>query len=153
MARPRRPEFVGALYHLTAGGDGGEDIYLADGDRQEFLDVLGEVWERFNRTYDRAGHAFQGRCKAILVKKDAQLLEFARYAVLKPVHARMFRTPGEWPWSSSRAMVGQAESAEWREIRQILAAFGETEGLAAEHCSRVSKIVKATRLAKAKCTG
>ena len=28
MARPLRIEFAGALYHLTARGDGREDIYL-----------------------------------------------------------------------------------------------------------------------------
>lgn len=48
MARPLRLEFAGALYHVTARGDGREDIYLAGGDRRLFLDVLGGVWERFN---------------------------------------------------------------------------------------------------------
>lgn len=50
MARPLRLEFAGALYHVTARGDGREDIYLADGDRRLFLDVLGSVWDRFNWT-------------------------------------------------------------------------------------------------------
>ena len=50
MARPLRLEFAGALYHVTARGDGREDIYRADGDRRLFLDVLAEVWERCNWT-------------------------------------------------------------------------------------------------------
>ena len=48
MARPLRLEFGGALYHVTARGDGREDIYLENGDRRLFLDVLGGVCHRFN---------------------------------------------------------------------------------------------------------
>ena len=48
MARPLRIEFAGALYHVTSRGDGRDDIYLNDGDRKEFLDVLGEACEVFN---------------------------------------------------------------------------------------------------------
>lgn len=48
MSRPLRIEFAGALYHLTSRGDGREDIYLNDADRLLFLQVLGEVCERFN---------------------------------------------------------------------------------------------------------
>lgn len=176
MARPLRLEFGGALYHVTARGDGRENIFLADGDRHVFLEGLAEVWERFNwtvhayclmsnhyhllvetpdanlsrgmrqlngvytqrfnRAYDRVGHVFQGRYKAIVVEKDAHLLELARYVVLNPVRARMVLAPGEWPWSSYRAMVGEADSPEWLEIRQILAAFGETERQAAERYAR-----------------
>jgi REP element-mobilizing transposase RayT len=35
---------------VSARGDGRGDIYRADGDWPLFLDVLGEVWERFNWT-------------------------------------------------------------------------------------------------------
>lgn len=48
MARPLRIEFAGALYHVTARGNARGDIYLSDSDRQIFLDVLGQVCERFN---------------------------------------------------------------------------------------------------------
>jgi len=41
MARPLRLEFAGALYHLTSRGDGQEDIYLDDEDREGFLELLG----------------------------------------------------------------------------------------------------------------
>ena len=50
MSRPLRIEFAGALYHVTSRGDGQEDIFLDDGDRELFLDVLAEVSERFNWT-------------------------------------------------------------------------------------------------------
>jgi len=48
MARPLRLEFPGALYHVTSRGDGREDIYVGDADREEWLDVLGEACQRFN---------------------------------------------------------------------------------------------------------
>ncbi|HQY57870.1 MAG: hypothetical protein KA240_02370 [Nitrospira sp.] len=46
-----------------------------------------------NRRHARVGHLFQGRFKAILVEKDAQLLELCRYVVLKPVCAKMVPHP------------------------------------------------------------
>ena len=48
MSRPLRIEFPGAYYHVTSRGDGRENIYLDDIDRQQFLEVLSEVIERFN---------------------------------------------------------------------------------------------------------
>ncbi|WP_022958053.1 transposase [Spongiibacter tropicus] len=48
MARPLRIEFAGALYHLTARGNGRGDIYLDDSDRVLFLEVLAGVCERYN---------------------------------------------------------------------------------------------------------
>jgi putative transposase len=166
MARPLRLEFAGATYHVTARGDGREDIYLSDADRRLFLAVLGRVAERFNwtihayclmsnhyhllvetpegnlskgmrqlngvytqdfnRTHHRVGHVFQGRYKAILVEKEAYLLELVRYVVLNPVRAGMVRTPGEWPWSSYRATVGDECAPDWLEARWVLSVFGET---------------------------
>jgi len=48
MSRPLRIEFPGAFYHVTSRGDGREDIYLNEGDREGFLNVLVHVRERFN---------------------------------------------------------------------------------------------------------
>lgn len=48
MARPLRLELAGGLYHVTARGDGREDIYLSDADREMWLEVFGQVCKRFN---------------------------------------------------------------------------------------------------------
>jgi len=48
MTRPLRIEFAGALYHVTSRGDGQEDIYLDDKDREYFLNVMSGVCHRFN---------------------------------------------------------------------------------------------------------
>ena len=50
MSRPLRLEFHGALYHVTSRGDGREDIFLNDGDRALFQDVLADVTGHFNWT-------------------------------------------------------------------------------------------------------
>ncbi len=41
MARRLRIEYPGAYYHLMNRGNRGEDIFLTDKDRQDFLWVLG----------------------------------------------------------------------------------------------------------------
>jgi putative transposase len=48
MARPLRLEFAGALYHVTSRGDGREDIYLSDEDRQAWVETFAAVCSRFN---------------------------------------------------------------------------------------------------------
>jgi REP element-mobilizing transposase RayT len=48
MTRPIRIELSGGLYHVTSRGDGREDIYLNDADRETWLEVLGEVCTRYN---------------------------------------------------------------------------------------------------------
>lgn len=48
MTRPLRLELAGGLYHVTSRGDGRDDIYLSDADRVGWLEVLGEVCQRFN---------------------------------------------------------------------------------------------------------
>ncbi|NMG15868.1 Transposase, IS200-like [Aromatoleum bremense] len=48
MARPLRLELSGGLYHVTSRGDGRDDIYLSEEDREIWLAVLGQVCKRFN---------------------------------------------------------------------------------------------------------
>lgn len=172
MARPLRIEFAGAVYHVTSRGDGQEDIFLDDGDRTRFLEVLSEVchrfnWavhayclmgnhyhlvvetrdgtlakgmrqlngvytQRFNRAHGRVGHVLQGRYKAILVQKDAYLLELARYVVLNPVRARLVRNAKEWPWSSYRATVGQVSVPPGLATDWLLSAFSRKRSDAIE---------------------
>lgn len=48
MTRPLRPEFPGALYHITSRGDRRAPIYSDHTDRQAWLDILGKVCSRFN---------------------------------------------------------------------------------------------------------
>ncbi len=81
--------------------------------------------QRFNRIHNRVGHVFQGRYKAVLVQKDAYLLELSRYIVLNPVRVRRVRTAWDWPSSNYRAMAGMTEAPNCLETDWILVAFAE----------------------------
>ena len=165
MSRPLRVELAGGLYHVTSRGDRRESIYEDDGDRLEWLVILGTVCERFNwrshayclmdnhyhfvvetvegnlsrgmrhlngvytqyfnRRYNRVGHVFQGRYKAILVEKESYLLELSRYVVLNPVRAGMVDQVEDWPWCSYHLMLGKLEPYPWLEINWILGQFSD----------------------------
>ena len=62
--------------------------------------INGVYTQAFNRRHGKVGHLFQGRFKAILVDRDAYLLEVCRYVELNPVRADMVAEPAAWPWSS-----------------------------------------------------
>jgi putative transposase len=76
-----------------------------------------------------------GICRSAVprqVQKDAYFLEVARYVVLNPVRVRMVRSPGDYPWSSNRAMTGEDAVPDWLDRHAILAAFGQAEAQAIE---------------------
>ena len=116
-------------YHLLVETPEGN---LAKGMRQ--LNGLYTQWS--NRRHHRVGHLFQGRYKAILVDKDAYLLELCRYIVLNPVRARMVKRPRQWPWSSHRAMLGMQDAPKWLSVAALLAQFGRGFTLARQRYER-----------------
>jgi len=46
MTRPLRPDFDGAVYHVTSRGNAGESIFVGDADRLRFLEILSDVVDR-----------------------------------------------------------------------------------------------------------
>jgi putative transposase len=48
MSRPLRLEFAGALYHITARGNARNLIFLQEDDFKLFLQILGDVCQRYN---------------------------------------------------------------------------------------------------------
>lgn len=87
--------------------------------------------QAINRRHRRVGHVFQGRFKAILVEKDAHLLELCRYVVLNPVRARLVSQPRQWRWSSYRATANEADEPTWLSTDWILRQFGSPRATAA----------------------
>ena len=73
-------------YHLLVETVEGN---LSAGMRQ----LNGLYTQRFNRRHGMVGHLFQGRYKAILVQKEAHLLELSRYVVLNPVWTGIVQSP------------------------------------------------------------
>lgn len=64
--------------------------------------------QAFNRRHNRVGHLLQGRYTAILVEKQAHLLELCRYVVLNPLRVKAERRVGNWKWSSYLPTAGLA---------------------------------------------
>ena len=83
-----------------------------------------------NKRYNKTGHLFQGRYKAILIQKDSHLLEVCRYVVLNPVRARMVEKPEDWKWSSYRATAGKEPPHPCLTTDWILGQFSRTRGKA-----------------------
>ena len=77
----------------------------------------------FNRRHERSGHLLEGRFKAILVQKEAHLLEIHRYIVLNPVRAKLARRVEDWPWSNYRATSGFVPAPPWLEVGATLSLF------------------------------
>ena len=90
----------------------------------------GVYTQAFNRRHRRVGHLFQGRFKAIVVEKEAHLLELCRYVVLNPVRAGTVAHPRATAWSSYRATVGEAAVPSWLTVDWVLAQFARTRGAA-----------------------
>ena len=86
----------------------------------------GVYTQSFNRRHRRVGHLFQGRFKAIVVEKEAYLLELCRYVVLNPVRAGVGKAPRVYPWSSYRATAGLAAAPAWLTVDWLLEQFGRT---------------------------
>lgn len=73
-------------------------IETAEGNLSQGMRQLNGVYtQQHNRRHGLSGHVFQGRFKAILVQKEAYLLELARYVVLNPVRAGMVNDVVDWP--------------------------------------------------------
>lgn len=75
--------------------------------------INGVYTQTYNRHHRKVGHLFQGRFKAILVDRDAYLLEVCRYVDLNPVRASMVPHPADWPWSGYRAHAGSQVPPDW----------------------------------------
>ena len=105
-------------YHLLVETVDGN---LSAGMRQ----LNGLYTQRFNRRHGMVGHLFQGRFKAILVQKEAHLLELSRYVVLNPVRANMVSRPDDWNWSSYIAVMDDRPSLPWLDNDWLLGQFGK----------------------------
>ena len=112
-------------YHLIVETPDGN---LSKGMRQ----LNGVYTQYYNRQHNRAGHVFQGRYKAILVDKEAYLLELCRYVVLNPVRAHMIKNMDDWVWSSYLSMTGDNAPPDWLEVDWILSQFSVQRNRAEE---------------------
>lgn len=66
------------------------------------------------------------------MQKENYLLELCRYVVLNPVRAGMVEEPGEWEWSSYRAIAGLIKIPEYFTVDWIYSFFSTIKALAQE---------------------
>jgi hypothetical protein len=83
----------------------------------------GVYTQKYNWRYRKTGHLFQGRYKAIIIKKDSYLLELCRYVVLNPVRAHMVENPEDWRWSSYHDTAGTVQTHPFLSSDWILLQF------------------------------
>jgi len=92
----------------------------------------GRYTQGFNRRHGRVGHVFQGRYKAILVEKEAHLLELCRYIVLNPVRAGMVKEISQWKWSSYQQISAMKKDEQWMATDALLKLFSAQADAALE---------------------
>lgn len=78
-----------------------------------------------NRKYDRIGHLFQGRFRAVVVDSEGYFNELIRYIHLNPVRAGLVDSPEKYKWSSHNA-YRLKERLSWLTITDVLKRFGDS---------------------------
>jgi len=171
MARPPRLQPVGGIFHITARGNRGQEIFTDERDRERFVRLLEEVVARFgwvchayclmsnhfhllietpdanlsrgmhrlnfryaqwfNHQHGFEGHLFQRRFHSVRVESNWHLIELSRYIVLNPVRAGLCADPGDWPWSSYRAVIAAIRPPRFLTVRWLLEQFGSDPSRAA----------------------
>ena len=83
--------------------------------------------QHYNGRYQKAGHLFQGRYKAILCDRDAYLRELVRYIHLNPARTETPANPWRYRWSSHAAYMGKPSPVRV-ETSLVLRQFGSRPG-------------------------
>ena len=100
-------------------------VETIDGNLSGGMRQLNGVYTQWhNRTHNRGVHVFQGQFKAIIVQREACLLELARYVVPNPVHAGICDLPEDWPWSSYRSKLSRVTPPLWLHMQWLMSQFG-----------------------------
>lgn len=118
-------------YHLT--------LETPEGDLSRIMHFINSSYSVYlNKKYERCGHLFQGRFKAILIQTDAYMRVLATYIHGNPVRKRMVDRPYEYSWSSCLDYYGMRNPPSWLDRSVVFGAYGcSLEALKREHDSYV----------------
>lgn len=121
-------------------------LYTRQGNLSRLMRHLNGVYtQHHNRRHGGSGPLFQGRFKAVLVDRDAHLLDVCRYVELGPVRLGLVAGVETWPWSSYHAHVGLEEAPDWLDVAGLHGyVLGRPAGAAAERrraAERYAKLV------------
>lgn len=79
----------------------------------------------FKRKYDGVGHVLQGRFDSPLVESEAHLMAIIRYIPINPGEAGLVSEPGQWRWSSYRAISGLNPAPGFLDVEYTLSIFSD----------------------------
>jgi putative transposase len=82
-----------------------------------------------NDRHGRSGHLFGGRYRTGFIQSEEHLAKACRYVDLNPVRAGLCAYPGNWPWSSHRALVGEIAAPPFLSL-DLVKEFGSGEAYA-----------------------
>ncbi len=109
-------------YHLFLRQKGKNDMEI-------FMKSLNTRYVMFfNKKYQRTGHLFEGRYKAILVDKEEYFLHLSRYIHLNPLDILSNKEKlSHYPWSSYSAYL-RDQKLQWVKKDLILSYFHKVKG-------------------------
>ena len=109
--------------------------------------VNGVYTQYHNRRHGGGGALFQGRFKAVLVDRDALLLDLCRYVELSPLRLGLILGGAveSYPWSSYRAHAGLIPAPDWLDVQGLHSyVLGRDAATPADHrraAERYAKLV------------
>jgi REP element-mobilizing transposase RayT len=106
-------------------------VQVSNSPLSKMMQVLSQRYTGwFNHRYNRVGHLFQERYRAILVDEEGYLREIIRYIHLNPVRAEIVDDPLDYPESSHYAYSDPDKASPWLSIDPVLRLFGQTKEIA-----------------------
>ena len=98
--------------------------------------LLNYYCKRFNWKHGGVGHVIQGRFISPIVEREEHLMAVIRYTALNPVKGGLVSEPGQWMWSSYRAICGLAAAPEFLDINFTLGIFDNDTEMARKEYAR-----------------
>ena len=81
--------------------------------------INGVYTQRFNKDQKTDGPLFRGRYKALVIEKDAYLLQVSRYIHLNPMAAKITKSLEAYPWSSYLDYINKKSRTDWLKVDEV----------------------------------
>ncbi len=81
--------------------------------------INGVYTQRFNKDQKTDGPLFRGRYKALVIEKDAYLLQVSRYIHLNPIAAKLTKSLETYPWSSYLGYINKESRTDWLKVDEV----------------------------------
>lgn len=120
-------------------------LYTRQANLSRLMRHVGGVYTQYhNRRHGDSGPLFQGRFKAVLVDREAHLLDVVRYVEAGPMRLGLARAGDDhWPWSSYGAHAGLTPAPDWLDVNGLHSyVLGRPAASAADHRRAAEKYVK-----------